>query len=91
MLRQRLRVAARLGLVVALIVSTTVTAIEWWQNPGGIFHSEAGTDWTMVRETWSSWFLPTLLTVAGVAVAIMLVMMAVGSAAEKKKDTDDQG
>ena len=91
MLRQRLRVSARLGLVVALIVSTTVTAIEWWQNPGGIYHSDAGTDWTIVRETWSSWFVPTLLTVAGVAVLIMLVMMAVGSAAEKKRESEDEG
>lgn len=89
MLRQRLRISARIGLIVALIVSSTVTAFEVWQNPGGIYRSTSGTNWTMVQETWSSWFLPTLLIVGGAAVALMLVMMVVGAAADKKKPTKE--
>lgn len=78
MLRQRLRFSARIGLLVAVVLSTIVTIVEWWQNPGGIYRAATGTDWRIVWETWTSWFVPTLLTVFAVGVAVVLVLFLIG-------------
>ena len=70
MLRKRLRILTRIGLIIAIVLSTIVTAVEWWQNPGSIYRTDAGTDWRIVQETWTSWFLPTLITVVAVALVV---------------------
>lgn len=33
MFRQRLRIAGRIGLVIAIMVSSVVTVMQWWDNP----------------------------------------------------------
>lgn len=57
-----------LGLAVGAIVSSSVTVIvvvwEWLENPGGIFHSEIGTNWEFVFDTAISWFIPTFVYAA---------------------------
>jgi hypothetical protein len=54
-----------LGLAAGAIVSSSVTVIvvvwEWLENPGGIFHSETGTNWEFVFDTAISWFIPTFV------------------------------
>ena len=57
-----------LGLAAGASVSSTVTVIivvwEWVENPGGIFRSEAGTNWGFILDTAFSWFVPTFVYVA---------------------------
>jgi len=83
MLRQRLRILVRISLVLALILSSIVTAVEWWQNPGGIYRSASGTDWSIVQETWSSWFVPTLLTAVGASMGVLGIRYLVSSVGQR--------
>ena len=57
-----------LGIAAGAAVSSAVTVIvviwEWIENPGGIFHSEVGTNWEFVLDTAISWFVPTFVYVA---------------------------
>ncbi|MEO1320883.1 MAG: hypothetical protein AAFV30_09990 [Pseudomonadota bacterium] len=61
----RMGQAARFALLasgtLAILVSLYFASCDWIANPGGIFRSEAGTNWTFVWDTWLSWFLPTLI------------------------------
>lgn len=49
------------GTLVSAIVTVIVVVWEWIENPGGIFHSEHGTNWQFVSDTAISWFVPTLV------------------------------
>ena len=60
----------KLGLVVAGLLTLVVTYWDWFANPGGIFHSSAGTNWPFVAETALSWFLPTWALVSAAAVVV---------------------
>ena len=70
-----------LGLAAGAAVSSAVTVIvviwEWLENPGGIFHSEAGTNWEFVFDTAVSWFVPTFVYVAFIASGLHLAWSAV--------------
>ncbi|MDA0682956.1 MAG: hypothetical protein O2797_05265 [Bacteroidetes bacterium] len=79
MFRQRLRIAGRIGLVIAIMVSSVVTVMQWWDNPGDVFHSVDGTNWPFVWDTWLSWFSPTLLWSVGIALAFMAAMAGLAS------------
>jgi len=67
-------VLAALGLAaaVALLAASTMSYLDWRLNPGGIFRCEDGTSWTVVWETWVSWFVPVLLLAAAVALPAAL-------------------
>lgn len=45
--------------IIATLLSGTVTFLDWRANPSGIFHDESGTHWKVVFETFGSWFKPT--------------------------------
>lgn len=64
------------GLAVALVVALGVTLLEWYENPGGIFRGDTGTQWHYVWETAWSWFAPTFLY--GVAIAWLAQLVYAG-------------
>jgi hypothetical protein len=77
-----------LGLAVGAIVSSSITGIvvvwEWLENPGGIFHSEIGTNWEFVLDTATSWFMPTFVY----ATIIASVLHLAWSFIEKRRRKD---
>ena len=54
-------VAILMGLLLAALIASTATFIDWYGNPGGVFRSANGTNWTAVLETFASWFWPFAL------------------------------
>lgn len=60
-----------IGTVAGLLVAAIMTSIDWRKNPSGIFHGPQGTDWTIVRETAISWFLPIAPTAAGLLLLVL--------------------
>ena len=49
------------GLVIGVVLATPPTLLDWQANPGGIFRGPAGTDWSIVAETYFSWLWPVAL------------------------------
>ena len=47
------------GAVGGLVVAVAATAWDWRMNPGGVFVTATGTDWSAVWETLRSWWLPS--------------------------------
>lgn len=51
-----------LGLVIGLTAGVLTGAFyaysDWRLNPGGIFRNDHGTDWGIVMETVTSWWVP---------------------------------
>ena len=69
-----------IGLVLAAMVAGTATAIDWYENPGGIFRSAQGTQWSFVLETFISWFWPfALLTLPVTTVCLVTVRRRIKS------------
>ncbi len=60
--------ALLLGVTVGFIVASVMSFLDWRLNPSGIFHSDLGTNWRFVWDTWISWFMPVF--VVGSAVSI---------------------
>lgn len=58
------------GAVVAFAVGALMAGLDWRLNPGGIFRSEAGTEWSVVAETVLSWFWPTWPGAAAIMAAM---------------------
>lgn len=56
----------------ASVVASLATFRDWRLNPGGLFRGPAATHWSVVAETWVSWFGPTLLLACAVLVPIVL-------------------
>lgn len=75
MVRKSLNIALTAGLLVA----GTVTLMEWWQNPGGIYRTQGDTQWQIVWQTWSSWFFPVALTVLALCLSIALLVFRLRS------------
>ena len=50
-----------LGILFAVLISCIPTAIDWYINPAELFHNQSGTNWSIIFETWFSWFLPFAL------------------------------
>lgn len=48
------------GLATSALLAAVMTGLDWRKNPGGIFHGPDGTHWTIVGETFFSWFWPAL-------------------------------
>ncbi|MDZ7691652.1 MAG: hypothetical protein U5K69_11095 [Balneolaceae bacterium] len=70
-------VAAAITALTCLGISSLTTYLDWRNNLSGIFHTREGTDWNMVWDTFSSWFLPLslLLTTTLLIVAIVLKLL----------------
>ena len=58
------------GMVIAFLFAAIPASIDWYNNPGAIFRTEAGTDWAILSETWFSWFWPLALIAAPMAVLV---------------------
>lgn len=65
-------IALAIAAVLAALTSGIATFLDWRTNPSGIFHGAAGTYWSVVWETWVSWFGPVLLLAAAVLVPVLL-------------------
>lgn len=72
--------ALRFGFYVAALAAVCATAVmatwEWIENPGGIFRSDAGTNWAFVGETAISWFAPTFFYAVAIAFPARLCWLA---------------
>ena len=65
------------GTVAALLLSLVMTAWDWLENPGGIFHGPGGTQWGFVAETAISWLVPTFFYAAAFAAVGHLLWTAI--------------
>jgi len=63
------------GLSAGLLVSIPMTLQDWRLNPSSLFHSEQGTNWSIVFETASSWFSPVALPVFAMTLVIHVVLV----------------
>lgn len=88
MIRTTFRIALSAGLLAGLLIAGGVTLMEWWQNPGGIYQTQAGTQWHIVWQTWSSWFFPVALTVLVLVWAVALFVFWLRS---RKRRSPSQG
>ena len=69
---------AALGVVASLVLAGVMTYADWRLNPAGIFHGEQGTNWTFVRETFISWFVPTIPAAVILAIAVLFLVSPKG-------------
>lgn len=73
-LKKTLLKGLAIGFITSLLVSSIMTFVDWQKNPSGIFHSSRGTDWGIVWDTFTSWFLPlTVLIIPAFAVIAFLI------------------
>ena len=67
--KRRTRLIVGIGCGIGFAVASTMAFLDWRLNPAGIYHSDAGTNWVFVWDTWFSWFWP----VASMAAAVTLL------------------
>lgn len=48
------------SVITSLIVSLTITGMDWSLNPGNLFYNNGHIQWDIVLLTFSSWFFPLL-------------------------------
>ncbi len=63
--------AMLIGATAGLFVASVVSFLDWQLNPSGIFHSDLGTNWRIVWETWISWFVPVFVIGSAVSVPVL--------------------
>lgn len=69
---RRILVTATLtGIVAGALTATLMAFLDWRGNPAGLFHDESGTNWTIVRATWISWFAPVTASVAALSLPLL--------------------
>lgn len=74
-----------ISFILSLLAAIILTYVDWQKNPAGLFHSAEGTDWSIVWETFASWFVPLffgLIAVLGFAAYIVYLIK------KKNRDTD---
>ena len=54
-------VGLALAFAAGALVAVSMSAVDWWRNPAGVFHDASGTRWALVAETAWSWFWPVAL------------------------------
>ena len=74
LMKSAVPVTILVGLVTATIPASVVTILDWHTNPGGIFHNDSGTDWTIVWETWVSWFGPLIIATTAFVALVLFVL-----------------
>ena len=52
------------GIFLAALVAVVPTTLDWMHNPGEVFRSGEVTRWSIVWDTFASWFLPAVLLFA---------------------------
>jgi hypothetical protein len=60
--------AILLGVAGGFVAATVMAFFDWRLNPGGIYHSDLGTNWRFVWDTWISWFLPVFVVASAMSV-----------------------
>lgn len=60
-----------ISLFLSLCVSLCATWMDYRVNPSEIFHKNGDTQWTVVFETFASWFVPGVLMIAPVAIIVL--------------------
>ena len=65
--------ALAVSVAAGTLVAVVMTFLDWQLNPGGIFHDELGTRWTVVAETAASWFFPVASAAAVLSAAGFIV------------------
>jgi hypothetical protein len=63
------RFGAMVGVATGIVAAAAMTFVDWRSNPSGIFFDDRGTHWPVVFETALSWFIPTALIAASIALA----------------------
>lgn len=63
-----------IGLTAGLLVGGYYAYTDWQLNPGGIFHNEQGTDWGIVIDTVTSWWLPIAAWGTGITWVVLFVV-----------------
>ena len=71
MSRNRWIYAVLIGASAGLFVASIISFLDWRLNPSGIFHSDLGTNWRFVWETWISWFIPVFVIGSAVSVPVL--------------------
>ncbi len=64
--------AILLGATVGLVVASVMSFLAWRLNPSDIFHSDLGTNWQFVWDTWISWFIPVFAAGSAVSVPALI-------------------
>ena len=64
-----------LGMFASAVLAMVMTYADWRLNPAGIFRTDAGTDWAIVRETLVSWFVPSIPAAVILSVAILYLVL----------------
>lgn len=65
--------------VLAVVVASIMTWLDWRVNPNGIFYSESVIHWSVVWQTLSSWLWPLWLMFLALGyVGIILVSLVRG-------------
>lgn len=62
------------GTLVAILAAAIPTALDWYRNWSGLFRNDSGTNWSIVFETWLSWFWPLALVAIPCAVVAHMIM-----------------
>ena len=62
------------ALVLATLLASLMSFLDWRANPAGLFHGEQGTNWSVVGETAWTWWWPSalVLSLIGLALARLL-------------------
>lgn len=63
-----------MGIAASAVLALVMTFADWRMNPGGIFYSDAGTNWPIVWETAVSWFVPTIPAAVILSVAVLFLV-----------------
>lgn len=58
------------GGLVACVIATIPTFLDWQTNPGGLFRDLNGTRWDIVFETALSWLWPLALLTVPIGAAV---------------------
>ena len=65
-----------ISFLMALLLATFAAWLDLWKNFSGLFRSDAGTNWLMLWETFSSWMWPLWALIAALGyVGILLVRL----------------
>ena len=64
--------AILLGVTVGFIVASVMSFLGWRLNPSGIYHSDLGTNWRFVWDTWISWFMPVFVVGSAVSIPALI-------------------
>lgn len=72
-----LRFGLTVGFAIATLTTIIITLWELIENPGGIFRSPDGINWQFVFETATSWFIPTFVSITGIAALGHLIWILV--------------